>query len=377
MNSDPQAKPRNQADFRAKTDSEGRAVWTHAPDEVLHFSIYKGDSRRDDIELKPDGEEHVLALATQSLQLTLVGSVRDADTGNLLPSFRIIVGWPITNYQTGELGGQWSQIDRFWLKFDGGNFRHTFTEPAIQADPNPGFIFKFEADGYAPFVTRSFIGNEGEVPMDVTMRPSPPLQIIVLLPDGQPAANADVGLVSANSRLTLAPGRFSRRHFPASESLLLTDQAGKLALPLDGTVREIVIAHPQGFGRVPVAELATNQTIQLQPWSRIEGTLLYDSQPAPNREVEFQLKRVNPASIGVDHEKFTARTDALGQFVFPQVPTGENRLSLKVITDNSPLHHSWRSWTLTNMDIPAGETVTVSTSTTIPPNGKSPQTVNQ
>ncbi len=95
---DPQAAPRNQADFEARTDADGRVEWTNAPDEVLHFAIQKGEARRDDIELKPDGEEHVIALSTAPTPLTLVGSVTDAATGKLIPSFRVVVGWPTTNF---------------------------------------------------------------------------------------------------------------------------------------------------------------------------------------------------------------------------------------------------------------------------------------
>ena len=42
------------------------------------------------------------------------------------------------------------------MSFDGGMFQHTYEEPALGGTPNPAFVFKFEADGYAPFVTRRF-----------------------------------------------------------------------------------------------------------------------------------------------------------------------------------------------------------------------------
>ncbi len=295
----PDQVPRNQADFETRTDSEGRVEWTNAPDEVLHFSFRSGDTRRDDIEIKPDGEEHVLTLALPSAPLTLVGSVTDAETHSLLPSFRIIIGWPTTNYLTKEIGGQWSTLDRFWLKFDGGNFQHTFTEPPLHANPNPGFIFKFEADGYSPFITRSFAGNEGEVRLDVALQPSLQLNITVLLPDGNPAAKADVGIVTTSSRLNLIPGGISHENLQSAESLFSTDDAGKISLSFDGMAKSIVIAHPEGFWQMPVAALATNLTIQLQPWSRIEGTLLYEGQPASGREVLLQLH------IGDDRESFS------------------------------------------------------------------------
>ena len=355
--------PPIQADFERMTDADGRTEWDSAPDDELNFGASAAGHITGSIQFRPDGNEHTITLSSG---LTLFGSVTDAATGQPLPAFRIIVGWPTRNPLTGEAAAQWSTLDRFWLKFEGGTFRHLFDEPALGGPQNPGFIFKFEADGYAPFITRAFSGGEGEVQLDAAMRPAAAMSITVLLPDGQPAVKADVGLVSPGSDLWLRPGGFLHDNLRSGESLLSTDDAGHFSLSADESVNKIVIAHPEGFGQTTPASLSTNTTIQLQPWSRIEGTLLFDGQAAPGRDILLQFGGGDFQSISSDSEKYKVTTDGAGRFVFPQAPPGENQLVLMVPIDMGPGRKGWSHCPLTNLDIPPGETVTVTPTTTIP-----------
>jgi RNA polymerase sigma factor (sigma-70 family) len=358
--------PTVQANFDGKTDVDGRVKWDNAPNGELTFNFHADGNMSATVQVRPDGQEHVFTLSAPSSPLTLIGSVTDATTGQLIPSFRIIEGWPNTNSRTGEVGPQWSTLNRFWLKFEGGAFRHVFTEPPLGGEPNPGFMFKFEADGYSPHVTRPFSCNEGEVRLEVALRPAAPTSFTVLLPGGEPAAKADVGLVWHGTGLRLRPGEISRENTQSAESLFSTDDAGQVSLYIDETVKSIAVAHPQGFVQLSVAALSTNTTIQLQRWSRIEGTLLYDGLPAAGRVVFPDFDDGDSSSIASDSGKFKVTTDRAGHFIFPQVPPGENRLDLIVPIDRRPDHEVWSLQTLTNLDVPPGETVTVTATTTIP-----------
>ena len=71
---------------------------------------------------------------------------------------------------------------------------------------NPGFMFKFEADGYAAFVTRLVQADEGEVHFNVMLKAGAMTSVNVLLPDGLPASGAEIGFVSAGAQLLLLPG---------------------------------------------------------------------------------------------------------------------------------------------------------------------------
>ena len=168
--------------------------WDNAPDQELAFDVTAaGYMRSGDVKLQPDGTEHVITLQPA---LTISGTVRDAATGQPIPRFRIVTGWPNWNPIDNTTNFQWSTIDRFWLSFDGGKFQHTYEEPVLGGTPNHGFVFKFEADGYAPFVTHPVAATERDVRFDVTLNPASATEVTVLQPDGGPASGVDIGLVS-------------------------------------------------------------------------------------------------------------------------------------------------------------------------------------
>ena len=214
-----------QVEFNRKTDAEGRVEWEGAPDQELSFDIAaSGYMRVGGVKARPDGSEHLVTLPTA---LTISGTVRDASSGQPIPKFRIITGWPQWDPINNGTNAQWSTLDRFWLNFTGGQFRHVFEEAVIGGMSNPGFVFKFQADGYAPFVTRAVGPEEAEASFDVALNPAESKVVTVLLPDGQPASGAEIGLVSQGARPMLIPGGFSRDNLQSAESLFgATKMAG-------------------------------------------------------------------------------------------------------------------------------------------------------
>jgi hypothetical protein len=124
-----------------------------------------------DVKVRPDGREHSITLAPA---LTVSGTVRDAATGQLVPDFRIITGDQVRDPADGTVTPRWSDLDRFWLRFHGGSFHHAYDEPVVGDPPHPEFILKFEAEGYAPFITRPVQADEGEAHFDVLLRAAAP-----------------------------------------------------------------------------------------------------------------------------------------------------------------------------------------------------------
>ena len=103
-------------------------------------------------------KEHEIVLTPA---LTVSGTVPDERTGAPIPRFRIITGWPSPDRASGTMGATWSSIDRFWLSFEGGQFQHLYEELVRGGLKEPAFLFKFEADGYAPLVTRTVLADVG------------------------------------------------------------------------------------------------------------------------------------------------------------------------------------------------------------------------
>jgi hypothetical protein len=343
-----------QTELELRSDAEGRAVWNEAPDSDLKFSVEaKGHMRMQEYRVHPDGQEHTIILEPA---LTIVGNVVDAKTGSPVPKFRIITGWPQKNFQTGAINAEWSPIDRFWLPFAGGTFRHMFEEPVIGAEKNPGYVFKFEAEGYASFVSRVVAAEEGEVRLDVTLRPAAAATITVVTPDGQAAANAQIALVPAGGHARLKGIGFDAWNGRGS-LIINTDARGQFKLPADDALIRIVATHPRGFAEVAAGELnAGNATWQLIPWGRIEGKWLSSGKPAVGNEVLLENSSGPGGVVEFEFSTFKKQTDSEGRFVYEQVPPGTVRL-VRLIRNAQG--NGWGHGRKTEVEVRPGETSSV------------------
>jgi uncharacterized GH25 family protein len=312
------APPAVQIEFSPKTDAEGRAVWQGAPAGDLYFSFAKsGYMRLDDVKLQADADEHIITL---SPSLVVSGTVVDAATGQGIPKFRIGLAWPQPG-PDGKTQPRFSNIDRFWPSFANGEFRHSLEEPLIMGLPaNPGYMLRFEAEGYAPNLSRVINADEGQVRLEVKLSQASDVDVKVLRPNGQPASNADVGLIASGTNLRLKPGGLSGRNEQMVGGLVHTDAAGVFKLPSSPEPDQIVVATDAGFAQAKPADLRTQPTLQLQPWGRIEGTFAAGSRAAGRL---LNLISAGPGTVQLDPTAFRQTTDASGHFSFGQVPPGE------------------------------------------------------
>ena len=344
--------PPAQLHFNPKTDAEGRLVVESAPDTDLMFdAVAPGYMRINGVSVHPDGEEHLIALGPA---LVLTGTVRDATSGEKIPKFRITGGWPVTNvfYHTSQPG--WAPIARFTVSYEGGEFRHVMEEPVVLG--NPDFIFKFEADGYSPFVTRVIRGDEGVVPLDVTLRRGEEKRVLVSLPDGSPAVGADVGFVGKGTALTIIPGGLSRKQ----TKIITTDAQGSFVLPDDESIIRVIVAYAAGFIETTPVELAANPNVRLEAWGRIEGTCLSGGEPATGRALAIEYApRVGEGYVYMDFERFRATVDAQGQFVFPQVPPGVHTVGRWVPSSVPSSDGGQQLFPLADAEVRPGETTTL------------------
>jgi hypothetical protein len=349
-----------QTRFHRQTDMDGRVEWHEAPDRELNFHISApGYMREDGFRVIPDGVEHEIVLGSA---LTISGTVTDERSGESIPRFRIITGLPEP-----DIGGSrrimWSSIDRFWLNFEGGRFHHVFEEPVVSGTREPpSFIFKIEAEGYAPVVTRVVQAHEGEARFDVRMRTATATAVSVLLPDGRPAADADIGLVAPGSRLRLIPGGFSREGGSSSGgSLLVCDRDGQFRLPPDEAVLQVIAAHPGGFAETTPDLLRVDPVLRLEPWGHLEGTYLSGGKAAADRELRVQYGSGDCDMIATDFSAFRVKTDRDGAFAFPRMPPGRHRLVGALIESHSSSTGGpvWTLLPVGDVEIAPGETTTV------------------
>jgi RNA polymerase sigma factor (sigma-70 family) len=322
-----------QASFNQTSDADGRVVWSNAPDTELEFDIAAiGYMRRNQVKMLPDGQEHVFTL---SPALVVSGTVRDADTGELIPGFRLITGWPQMNLVPDATNpgqvitnavGHWSDMERNWATFAGGKFRLELGEPVNYATGNPDYMLKFESDDYFPFVSRVIAPDEGNVQLDVVLHRKNAFDVSVVLPDGSSAGPTDIGLVSPGAQLLLAPGSFSRQGgVGRADSMLRADADGHFRLLAEPAVTQVIAANPSGYAEANPAALAKNPVLVLQPWGKLEGSYLSGKEPAAGRDLFLQFAQQDPTSISFDFS-FKVTTDSQGHFLFPQVPPGKLKI---------------------------------------------------
>jgi RNA polymerase sigma factor (sigma-70 family) len=344
-----------QTDFDARTDAEGRVVWENAPDGELLFSAQaRGYMFRDPEKVQSDDEEHLIKLGRA---LILSGTVRDATSGKMLPAFRIVSGSP-GNRPQGEVHWNSSEEDR--LKFFGGAYRHSFDVPLSRGGGgHPTFVFKFESDGYAPFQSRIFDPNEGEVHLDVNLKPGRSATVTVLTPAGLPAIAADVGFVAPGAALRLNPGGFSRLRGAGGIFLLKTDGNGRFHFTFDDSVSRVIVVSTEGYISVAPGDLNGDPAIQLQPWGRLEVACRNGDQAAPGLEYKLQFPEPRLNEIDFDSESFKVTSDQNGHVLFSKVPPGIVKLTRLKKTGPS----SWRYGEKTDVAIKPGETTQITVRT--------------
>jgi RNA polymerase sigma factor (sigma-70 family) len=309
--------------YEWNTGADGRITWDSAPaGNVLVTARAEHYQIAQNLLLPADGVEHPITLHGAR---KISGTVRDFTTGRPLSPFRITAG------HIGAPGGgdpEGGGTNVRWMMRGNEFLDGKFTYP--DGNTGIGAKYKFEADGYVPFVTRVIGQDEGEVSLDVALMPSIPIVVTVLTPDGRPATNALVGLEIPGERLNWIPGGFSAA--PNNDGVLACNEAGKFNLPEDDTITQVYAASPDGYAASTPAALATASTMQLQPWGRIEGTFVRGGKPVAGRRVT--IAREDPDLLTI--LQFAVETDAAGHFVFPQVPPGEFRLCEQVAGSRFP-----------------------------------------
>jgi hypothetical protein len=352
----PEGSPR----FRVlgKTDSNGLAAFANIPRTEAEYGasapMHIGPCG---LRVRPDESEVAITL---SPALVVSGTVKDAATGQPVPKFRIVTGRPEPE------GPYWSTIDRFNPSFEGGSFRHVYEEAVVCETNNSGYLLKFEAEGYLPFVTRFIAPDEGEVSMAIALQPSSSRLITILNPDGSPAAWTDVGLpdLARGNSLPLVPGGFND-YSRTDGALLKADQQGRIKLAATDSIKRLIAANSAGYGEFDAEGLADGAALRLAPWGRIEGCLTNADQTIP-REVDFAFHGglADEGIVADILSGFHIKPDASGHFVLPMVPPGQHHLRERFPNSDG---HSWSYGRSVAVEVRAGQTAWVAFETNAAP----------
>jgi len=305
--------------FQAKTGPDGRVEWRSAPKDAVLYDIRKSEymsSRRG--ALTASEHEQTVILYPK---LVISGRVTDAETGRPLPAFRVVQG------QRFEKQDRIVWSENAGVDVAGGRYTSQFDEPVA------GLFFRVEAPGYKPAQSRAFLPTEGSQILDFALNRGVAISGVVLLPDGEPAAGAEVAVVKEKGNVILQSGRFDRNaNFPR----VTTGTDGRFTFPPADATFLLVATGDGGYVDALSDEFAKSGKLVLQPWGRIEGGVRIGPRSGSDQEVAFRPMR--PEGKGGFHISdfgHMTRTDERGRFRFDRVIPGPGVVARLVVTEYS------------------------------------------
>jgi hypothetical protein len=313
--------PRTLADIGigGKTDREGRWTWTWVPKDAVEASIIKsGFLMVFNRTLTPQETEHVVTLYPP---LVISGRVVDAETKLPIPTFRVVRG------ERSRVGSEerviWTRhevIEGKNVEGKNGAYRLVLTQAS------PINLVRIEAEGHQPGISREIKSDEGNVTCDFSLAKGPTLDVLVRLPDGKPAAGADVRLALQEPGKVINMALFVKNgEFPypdPTKAKMKTGPDGRLRIDPQGDGFLLIVIHDRGYAQPTSEELAAKPTITLDAWARLEGVVRRGTAPVPGLQlVAHEQRPYDPKWSFVNHDDGT-KTDAEGKFVFPKLRPG-------------------------------------------------------
>ena len=317
---------------RGKTDANGVWTWNHAPQGQIGVHIHKqGYAYIRDQELVPGEQENVVTMRPKKVQLLRVsGRVIDARTKKPINRFRSIIGG--IHKESGPT--YWHQDSR--SEGRGGNYRRDISSSRFGTH-NSSFVIRIEADGYTPATSRSFKLDEGNVTFDFELEKASGLGVVVITPQGKIAKNATVAVCTPRLGPIIEDGAVLTN---STCQRTTTDTEGRFNLAPQSGVFALMVVHESGMSYVSQEKFKSSKTIQLEPWARVEGTLLIGGKPAAGEKVCLDRANIHDRNAPKFHLSYRTTTDKDGNFAFDNVVLGEGRVYRSAVS----YHGQSSSW---------------------------------
>jgi len=175
--------------------------------------------------------------------------------------------------------------------------------------------------------------------------------VIVLTPEGTPAASAKVGIGVPGYQILVTNGEIE------SHTRCTTDAAGQFQWPWRPDDFTAVITHRSGFAHLQCRIQALPKTIRLTPWARVEGIYRVAGKPKSNVPIFNSSVRVeNREKEAVTIFLNRGTTDANGKFVFEQVIPGRAIIGRRGPSYSQVRPHQANSWSMSSVFFVSGKT---------------------
>lgn len=297
--------------WTARSGDDGRIAWNEAPAEPLDYFIAAEHYGQTVKKITPDGTEQVIVLrkgGSPGFPVTV-----KAETVEKKPVDSFSVSF-VCKEKAPELIGEGKA----------GVFDGSIPYGKVRS---PDFRLKIEAPGCEPVLTTPYQSMPGGPSVTVTLRKAEPLEGVVLQPDGTVAKNARLIMGTEDDNdyigLKFTPGVSGPEGVGNHVQTVRADETGRFSFPSPGDDKAIVITHENGFLETSFKRLRRSPELHLEPWGRLEGTLVVNSKPKTVQLLELLPKRRPTYWLSVNYD---VTTNSKGDFVFEQVPPGDYTL---------------------------------------------------
>jgi len=286
--------------WEATTNADGLATWTGAPADAVEFHVLGKDyAARRDVVVAPQDEPHFVELRPP---LKVEGVVTGPDKQKVA-EFHIKTGRK--NDGSGEI---------FWMPqgFAGrnGKFEIEYSETCDE------IFLRIEAKGFQPWISGAIAFTDGQHKLFVRLVAGTGPAGIVRLPDGKPAAGAQVVLLSGNSMVQFRNG-FSPL---GGKQTVVADDEGRFGFtPVDETY-SLIATHNGGYAEAKDQDLARTGGIDLQSWAKVELTVRRAGKPLAGAKVAVNPRQQQGERMQVSSYGLAGTTDDEGRITFDRVP---------------------------------------------------------
>jgi hypothetical protein len=237
--------------------------------------------------------------------VTITGNVIDQKSKRPVEKFRVIPG-------THPRPKEWHWQRRLSVVGINGQYR------IREATAGAVHVMRIEADGYQPAISRDVKVGEGNVTLNFELTKGENVDGVVLTPAGQPAGKAKVAVGIAGSYVSIRNGEIVFSNGDLQEA----DAGGRFHFPPQLPGYFLVITHPSGYAKYQPGPHSNRRTIQLDPWTRVEGTLRVGGQPKANVPIwinRFDHRQDFPDVLTI----WETTSGPEGRFVFERVWAGK------------------------------------------------------
>src|SRR5579872_525879 len=291
-------------DWTTATDADGRFLWDSAPADAHPYYISaSGYNSRSEPSLIADGQDKVIVLRkSQDGKAVIDGTVVDAQTRMPIEKFTLITR---EFKQDGNEGHSQSAVAA-----------KTGEYTAAIGQDSTSYLIEIRADGYLPFVSERKNTGDGDRRINFELEKGEVFAGTVYLPDGTPAAGAQVAICSPAADAVLGAGRLIEQF---RTNLTVSGPDGTFAFPAMDGAQAVYAAHPGGFGQLDLEGVKPPFRVALRPWGKVEGTARAGGKPVTDAKMSL-AQPFSYMNLSLALYDFLSKTDANGHFLFTNVP---------------------------------------------------------